>query len=166
MFHDSAKNVSFQSLFESFQGVWVDDIVRQWGSNRRCSNRESTAGKNWWQVLHRLQLLTPSPFNQLHAMIKLQLWIYIWIYIYKQNEKPSGHRWCLAEGCSALGHDGVHWLNVCTSAHAVFGRGSNICGHCWASVSWATYTCLSPLNTVQCIWTWTESNTRFQAQKT
>jgi len=41
--YDAAKKVSFQSLFISCQGVRVDDIVRQWVPNGRCSDRESTA---------------------------------------------------------------------------------------------------------------------------
>jgi len=46
--HDAVNKMSFQSLFKSFQGVWVDDIVRQWVPNGRCSEREITAGKNCW----------------------------------------------------------------------------------------------------------------------
>jgi len=44
--HDAVKKASFQQLFRSCQGVWVDDIARQWVPNGRCSDRESTAGKN------------------------------------------------------------------------------------------------------------------------
>ena len=46
--HGAAKKVSFRSLFKSCQGVRVDDIVRQWVTNGRCSEKESrpTAGKN------------------------------------------------------------------------------------------------------------------------
>ena len=36
----------FQSLFQSCQGVRVEDIVRQWVPDGWCSDRESTVGKN------------------------------------------------------------------------------------------------------------------------
>jgi len=78
---NAVKKVSFQSLFKSCQGVRVDDIVRQWVPNGRCSDSESTAGKNcstqWekitlkkqWNVwLSHHATLTPAtnkmPFNE------------------------------------------------------------------------------------------------------
>jgi len=45
--HDAVKKVSFLSLFKTSQGIRVDDIIRQWVPNGQCSDRESTAGKNW-----------------------------------------------------------------------------------------------------------------------
>jgi len=45
---DAVKKMSFQTLYNSCWSVRVDDIFRQWVSNRQCSDRSVTAGKTVW----------------------------------------------------------------------------------------------------------------------